>query len=65
MDFSRIEPVDDPVRELREVITMLENRHREDMRPYYEMLVRYEALRPQQPLILTLEQAALAGLLYK
>jgi hypothetical protein len=33
------------VRELRELIAMLEARHRDGMRPYYEHLVRYESMR--------------------
>jgi hypothetical protein len=44
MDFDRIEPPEDPTRELRSLIRTLENQHRENMRPYYEMLARYEAM---------------------
>jgi hypothetical protein len=35
---------DDQTRELRELISTLEKRHREYMEPYYRELVRYEAM---------------------
>lgn len=48
--------MDEQERQLREMIVLLENDHRQRMEPYYKKLAEWIAFQPAPPLMLTREQ---------